>query len=94
MQHPEVCCMKTEEYDELIADPFKCIVDRILPRVYKALDPANGSSSVSLVRAMSIQNDMNTPILMEAARVSQKYGLPLTGGGLVEAPHRWIISPI
>ena len=94
MQHPEVCCMKTEEYDELIADPFKCIVNRILPRVYEALDPANGSSSVSLVRAMNIQNDMNTPILMEAARVSQKYGLPLTGGGLVEAPMDYIADMI
>ena len=86
--------MKTEEYDELIADPFKCIVNRILPRVYEALDPANGSSSVSLVRAMNIQNDMNTPILMEAARVSQKYGLPLTGGGLVEAPMDYIADMI
>ena len=42
-----------------------------------------------LSAAMNIQTDMTTPILMEAGRVS-KYGLPLTGAGLVEAPMDYI----
>ncbi|MEF9918612.1 MAG: uroporphyrinogen decarboxylase family protein [Eubacterium sp.] len=94
MQHPEVCCMEPEEYDDLIKDPFKCIVDKILPRVFKSLDTSDGSGGMSLLQAMTIQNDMNTPILMESARVSQKYGLPSTGGGLLEAPMDYIADMI
>lgn len=94
MQHPEVCCMAPEEYPELIANPFKCIVEKILPRVYKALDGSQEEGKLSLLRAMTIQNDMNLPILMEAGRISQKYGLPLTGGGLVEAPMDYLADMI
>ncbi|CAK7036178.1 MAG: hypothetical protein EUB_02560 [Eubacterium sp.] len=37
MQHPEVSCMDRSEYDDFIKNPFGFIVDKVLPRVYKAL---------------------------------------------------------
>lgn len=94
MQHPEVSCMDRSEYDAFIKNPFGFIVDKILPRVYKALDSEGAGYGMSLVRAMNIQTDMTTPILMEAGRVSKKYGLPLTGAGLVEAPMDYISDMI
>ena len=94
MQHPEVSCMDRSEYDAFIKNPFGFIVDKVLPRVYKALDSEGAGYGMSLVRAMNIQTDMTTPILMEAGRVSKKYGLPLTGAGLVEAPMDYISDMI
>ena len=38
IQHPEVMGMYSEEYDYLIEKPYECIVERILPRQYKAID--------------------------------------------------------
>ena len=38
IQHPNVVGMYPEEYDELIADPYKFTHDKVLPRLYKNLD--------------------------------------------------------
>ncbi|NLO98224.1 MAG: uroporphyrinogen decarboxylase, partial [Peptococcaceae bacterium] len=38
MQHPEVVGMLAEDYDYLIEKPFDCLVERVLPRQYKALN--------------------------------------------------------
>ena len=38
MQHPEVHCLEVEEYDEFIADPYKCMVEKLMPRLFAALD--------------------------------------------------------
>lgn len=45
IQHPEVVGMKAEEYDEFIKNPYDCIVEKVLPRLYTALDtdPINRS---------------------------------------------------
>lgn len=39
IQHAEVAGMDSEDYDYLIENPYDCIVERILPRLYKAFDP-------------------------------------------------------
>lgn len=38
IQHPEVMGMYSEDYDYLIENPYECIIERILPRQYKAID--------------------------------------------------------
>lgn len=38
IQHPEVVGMYPEDYDYLIEKPYECIVERIIPRQYKAID--------------------------------------------------------
>ncbi len=50
IQHPEVVGMQPEEYDELIADPYKFTHDKVLPRLYKNLDAAPVKKSMVLPR--------------------------------------------
>ncbi len=38
MQHPEVIGLYREEYDRFIQDPYACIWEVIIPRLYKELD--------------------------------------------------------
>ncbi len=38
MQHSNHECMKEEEYDEFIADPYAFAIDKCLPRLYKNLN--------------------------------------------------------
>nr|WP_303871519.1 uroporphyrinogen decarboxylase [Acetobacterium wieringae] len=37
LQHPEVCGLEVDEYDEFIEDPLKTIWDKVLPRIHKEI---------------------------------------------------------
>ncbi|KXG74979.1 hypothetical protein AN618_21040 [Fervidicola ferrireducens] len=39
IQHPEVSGMYPEDYDYLIKNPYDCLVERVIPRLYKAFNP-------------------------------------------------------
>ncbi|MDI9462375.1 MAG: hypothetical protein QM368_02020 [Bacillota bacterium] len=38
MQHPEVEGMPAEDYDYLISNPYDCLLERVIPRLYTNLD--------------------------------------------------------
>lgn len=50
MQHPNINGLEAEDYDEFIADPYKCIVDKVLPRLYKALDTTPEKRSIAMAK--------------------------------------------
>jgi hypothetical protein len=50
MQHLDVSPMKETNYPDFVANPIKCIMEKILPRIYKNLeDPL--SSNLALLKA-------------------------------------------
>ncbi|MCL1912304.1 MAG: hypothetical protein FWG10_00120 [Eubacteriaceae bacterium] len=51
VQHPEVIGMLEDEYDELIADPYAAILEKVIPRQHKAIgmdDPVKRGNAVHL----------------------------------------------
>ena len=39
MQHPNHVGFFPEDYDYFIEDPYACIIERVLPRNFRGLDP-------------------------------------------------------
>ncbi|NLM20835.1 MAG: uroporphyrinogen decarboxylase [Peptococcaceae bacterium] len=75
IQHPNTVGMYPEEYDELIADPYKFTHDKVLPRLYKNLDTTPAKRAMVFSKAMKVYNDYYSQIFPHIAMVSQKYGL-------------------
>lgn len=75
VQHPEVVGMLDTEYDELIERPFDFLVETVIPRQHKDLDPSNPLKMAYRLQMMknALSNDMTIfmPTLMQ---LSQKYG--------------------
>lgn len=75
IQHPEVVGMKPEEYDELIADPYKFTHDKVLPRLYKNLDTNPVKRSMVFAKAMKAHSDIYGQIFPHHDLMAEKYGL-------------------
>lgn len=95
MQHPEVIGMTEDEYPDLIADPYACILEKVLPRQHKALsleDPVRRSLSISAVQAENNRQLGNTVPIMN--RLIEKYGYykgaPAGSGGFTAAPYDFL----
>lgn len=98
-QHPEVVGMLPEEYDYLIEKPYDCLLEKVIPRQYKALNLENPlkmmlcfSKSVLGYNADMMQNG----VFMNKAR--EKYGYypggPLGSGGFTEAPFDFLADQL
>lgn len=75
IQHPEVEGLKQEEYDEFIASPFDCIVNKVLPRLYSELDTTDSASkAIALAKGFKCFNDEFGNQFAQAARLKEKYG--------------------
>lgn len=91
MQHPEVHSLEVDEYDEFIEDPYKCMVETCLPRIYKALDANPGEAALALAKAFKAKNDYDAIAGKIAVETSEKYGYPMfPRGGFTEAPMDFI----
>ena len=76
MQHPNVVGLLEEEYDEFIEDPFACIVEKVLPRLYKEMDfSLNGARSLfAVAQGMSARNAYFAQIGAISRKASETYG--------------------
>lgn len=52
IQHPEISGMMPEDYDAFIENPYDCLMEKIFPRLYPALDTDPVSRSMALAKAM------------------------------------------
>lgn len=91
LQHPNVHGLEVEEYDEFIEDPYKCINEKVLPRLYIALD--NKSEKRSIVMAKGYFAYFTT--MMQFFGGLNNLGIKhkcavLPGGALTEAPFDFI----
>lgn len=86
MQHPEVEGLLPEDYDEFIASPYDCIIDKVLPRLYTELDAEPSQKAMVLAKAMRAQLDDLTALGMIRDRVNAKYGMVAPMVSMTEAP--------
>ncbi|SNS15805.1 Uroporphyrinogen decarboxylase (URO-D) [Anaerovirgula multivorans] len=98
-QHPEVEGMLPEEYNYLIEKPYDCLLEKVIPRQYKAVnlaDPIN--TAISITKSLlGYKNDfMETGML--TAKMVEKYGYytgtPVTAGGFTEAPFDFLADQL
>ncbi|AKL96840.1 putative uroporphyrinogen-III decarboxylase [Clostridium aceticum] len=98
-QHPEVEGMLPEEYDYLIEKPYDCLLEKVIPRQYKAVnlnDPINTAISISK-SLLGYRNDfMETGMI--TAKMVERYGyytgVPVTAGGFTEAPFDFLADQL
>ncbi|HHX73917.1 MAG TPA: hypothetical protein GX699_03335 [Firmicutes bacterium] len=86
VQHPEVEGLLYEEYDEYIENPFKCIVNTIIPRLYPKLAAGGAEGSLNYLRAMIADNQVKSQYLPGCAAVERKHGIINIRRGAIEAP--------
>ena len=95
MQHPEVVGMLAEDYDYLIEKPFDCLVERVLPRQYKALNIDKPlEMAFSLAKSIVAHNNEMAQFTQMANQIIEKYGYypgnPPGANGFTEAPFDFI----
>ncbi|MHB8074683.1 uroporphyrinogen decarboxylase/cobalamine-independent methonine synthase family protein [Desulfosporosinus fructosivorans] len=86
MQHPEVVGLLAEEYDDFIASPYDCIVEKVLPRLFTEFNGAPGKVAMALAKAMRAQSDDLAYLGTIRAKMNAKYGYAGIVGALTEAP--------
>ncbi|MFZ7133562.1 MAG: uroporphyrinogen decarboxylase family protein [Eubacteriales bacterium] len=89
VQHPEVTGLLAEEYDQYIEDPFKCIVDTVIPRLYPKLVEGE-FSGMNFLRAMISENQVKSKYLAGCAAIEKKHGIINIRRGAFEAPFDFI----
>ncbi|MEW9122623.1 MAG: uroporphyrinogen decarboxylase family protein [Thermotaleaceae bacterium] len=98
-QHPEVVGMLLEEYDYLIEKPYDCLLEKVIPRQYKALD-LNDPVKMMISFAKSLlgyNNDMMEGG-MPVGKMVEKYGYypgaPFGSSGFTEAPFDFLADQL
>lgn len=98
IQHPEVVGMLPEDYDYLIEKPYDCLLERILPRLYRDLsfaDPFN--MAISFAKSLlGNRNDFAT-VGAISSKLAEKYGYyagGLRSGGFSSAPFDFLADQL
>ena len=87
MQHPEIYCLEPEEYDLFIEDPYQCMVEKLLPRLYEGLDAGKDEKALNLARAFHAKNRTGAVMGSTMAEMIEKYQFAaFPAGGMTEAP--------
>lgn len=99
VQHPEVVGMLPEEYDYLIEKPYECLVEKVIPRQFKALgldDPVK--LAFVLAKAIAVKNADVIAGAGVSGQLTQKYGYSLGAGagvsGSSEAPMDYLADQL
>lgn len=82
IQHPEVEGLTQEEYDEFIASPYDCIMEKVLPRLYSELNSSSATKAVVLAKAFKAYFDERNYMAMTIAKVNEKYGYSSAAGSV------------
>lgn len=99
MQHPEVVGMEEDEYPELIKDPYAFLLEKVIPRQYKALDPSN--TTYALNRMQMAKSALNHDLMASIPWVTELMeefgyyaGAPMGSSGFCEAPYDFIADQL
>lgn len=76
MQHPNTVGLLPEEYDDFIENPIDCLIEKILPRNYSALDIAKDPvrAMFALNQGMTARNQFMMKNGAIIGALTQKYG--------------------
>ncbi len=99
VQHPEVVGMNDDEYSQLIAKKFDFLVETVIPRQHKNLDPKNPIKMATAIQMgkMALQNDEMAflPTFFEMIQTHGYYtGSPLGSFNFTEAPIDFIADQL
>lgn len=97
MQHPEVIGMLQEEYDFLIEKPYDCLLEKVIPRLYGALDLSDPiNAMLSFTKGVLGKNDSMMAGGAIMMRLIEKYGYREMGinGGTAEAPYDFLADQL
>lgn len=96
LQHPEVEGLLQEEYDDFIASPYNCIIEKILPRLYTELDTDAATRALALAKAFKAFHDEMGNAVMIYGRLNQKYGYADINlfAGFTEAPFDFVADQL
>ncbi|SNS15729.1 hypothetical protein SAMN05446037_100532 [Anaerovirgula multivorans] len=89
IQHPGVAGMEAIEYDELIKNPYDCIMEKVLPRLYPELDTDPITRSLVMAKAFKAFFDYVETYEKIDAKLIEKYGfhiVPKESIGSVTTP--------
>lgn len=99
VQHPEVVGMLDDEYGQLIEKPFDFLVETVIPRQHKNLDPKNPIKMATAIQMgkLALQNDEMSflPTFMELIQTHGYYlGGPMGSFNFTEAPIDYIADQL
>ncbi|MDO4287745.1 MAG: uroporphyrinogen decarboxylase family protein [Eubacterium sp.] len=87
VQHPEVHGLEPEEYPDFIADPHRCILETILPRLYEGLNQSPVQNALNLTKAYKVYKDQAMALGADYAKIIDRFGYAKSvPGGFTEAP--------
>lgn len=87
MQHPEIEPMRSDEYADLIDNPYDFLVEKVIPRLYKGFDTDPFNKAFLFATALQASKDDNAKAGAIGKKMSDKYGyFNPTGKSSVFAP--------
>ena len=88
LQHPEVEGLKVEDYDDFIASPYNCIVEKVLPNLYSELNSDPATRSLVMAKAFKAYTDENNNLFRIYGNLVNKYNYCTSTffAGFCEAP--------
>lgn len=96
LQHPEIEGMVPEDYDDFIASPYDCIVEKILPRIYSELDTDSNTRSLAFAKGFKAFCDEMGYLGVLYGKLIQKHnyaGVNLFAG-FTEAPFDFLADQL
>ncbi len=73
MQHKNICVMEETEYPELIADPYKFIIEKVFPRLYRNLNGDRQHDMFLLMKAKSMEDAFFAKYMPGRGAILRKY---------------------
>lgn len=75
VQHPEIFGLALEDYDYLITNPLECLLERVIPRLYKGLDWEKPVlAAINLSKAVAAKNQDMFPCFGFSDHLNAAYG--------------------
>lgn len=96
MQHPNVTGLEVSDYPYFIKDPYACILERVIPRLYDNLNPAENpvASMMSLEMANASRMEDRADLASFLGELNEQYGYypgpPKGSMGQTEAPYDFL----
>lgn len=88
MQHPNICGMHEDEYDELLADPLAFIWETVIPRINTEFDTPAPYRALVMAKTIKLLDSNGAKMGAANAEIAKKYNkvtMPLQSG-LCRAP--------
>ncbi|HHX74410.1 MAG TPA: uroporphyrinogen decarboxylase [Firmicutes bacterium] len=74
LQHPEIAPMKVEEYPEFIDNPYDYLIEKLIPRLYPALDTDENNKALTLAISIQALTDDRATASLIGKKMNEKYG--------------------